>query len=274
MIRLLSMVLILAAGAASACGARNDPCEAGGGIYLIEKPVGVSAPPALMFLHGWGGSAVGTMKKRHVVETALARGYAVIAPQGTPRREGDTGAGWNSFGGPNRRDDVAYLLKVADDVAARHGVDRDRILLGGFSGGGMMTWRTLCDAPEAFAAYAPAAGLLWRPLPKRCAGAAHVLHVHGWTDAVVPIEGRTVGGGTLTQGDLFEGIALLRETLGCAADAPDVFDEVPGIWLRRWTSCAPGASVTLGLHQGAHRIPASLPVLMLDWFEGLDASGG
>ncbi|MEM8752213.1 MAG: polyhydroxybutyrate depolymerase, partial [Pseudomonadota bacterium] len=124
-----------------------------------------------------------------------------------------------------------------------------------------------CDAPAAFAAYAPIAGLLWRPLPESCAGPAAMLHVHGWADPVVPIEGRSVGGGILTQGDLFDGLDVLRAAFGCLRDDPDEYGAEDAYLIRRWTDCAPGASLEMALHPGGHSIPKGWSDLALDWFE-------
>lgn len=267
---ILPLLLLLVPGAASSCGA-DAPCEAGGGVYVAEAPAGPGPHPALLFLHGYGGTGAGILRNRGMVEAALARGYAVIAPQGAPRQEGDTGGSWNSFANPARRDDVAFLAAIADDAAARFGLDRGRMLLAGFSGGGMMAWRVACDAPGGFSAYAPVAGLLWRPLPERCAGPARLLHVHGWSDEVVPLEGRSVAGGRITQGDLFAGLDLLRDAFRCPRDDPDAHGATGPFLTRLWTSCAEGARLGLALHPGGHSIPAGWATLALDWFE---APGG
>ncbi len=270
--RFLLPLLLLFAPPVLACGEAPEPCLAAGGEYLVHVPDAPGPHPALIFLHGYGGTGEGVMGQAAMVETALARGFAVIAPQGMPRREGEKGGAWNSFAAPGRRDDVAFLGGVAEDAAARFGLDRAHVLLAGFSGGGMMTWRVACDAPGAFAAFAPVAGLLWRPLPERCAGPFAMLHVHGWSDPVVPLEGRTVGSGQVTQGDLFAGLALLRATLGCARDAPDAFDRKDDFQIRSWTSCAPGARLDFALWPGGHAAPAGWAALALDWFEALTAA--
>nr|WP_282957556.1 PHB depolymerase family esterase [Oceanicella actignis] len=265
------------AQAGAECGRADAPCVAAGGEYLIALPADPaprpardpSAPrPAVIFLHGHGGRAAAVMRNRPLVEAFLARGLAFIAPQGAPRFAGDRGGGWNARGAPPARDDAAFLSALADDAAARFGLDRRRMLLAGFSSGGMMVWRMACVRPGAFAAHAPVAGLLWRPLPARCAGPTRLLHVHGWSDRVVPLEGRAVAGGRLVQGDLFRGLALLRAAFGCARDAPDAFGRRGALLLRRWRDCAAGGELALALHPGGHRVPREWAALALDWFEG------
>lgn len=266
----LAIALALAtAASAQDCGGPDAPCAAGGGEYHLVAPEGDGPHPALVFLHGFGGTGKGVIRNKGLLAPILERGYAVLAPQALPWREGARGGAWNSMKRSERRDDVAFLNAVVDDAAARFELDRSRVLLGGFSGGGMMTWRMACDAPESFAAYAPIAGLLWRPLPDRCAGVFAMQHAHGWSDPVVPIEGRSVANGAFTQGDLFVGLDLARRALGCAKDDPDEYAATGAFQIRRWTSCAPGAALEMALHPGGHSIPKGWSALALTWFEGL-----
>ncbi|MEM7525130.1 MAG: polyhydroxybutyrate depolymerase, partial [Pseudomonadota bacterium] len=132
---------------------------------------------------------------------------------------------------------------------------------------GMMTWRVACDAPKSFAAYAPIAGLLWRPLPASCAGPVRMQHTHGWSDPVVPIEGRSVASGRFTQGDLFKGFEVLRRASQCAKDDPDDYAETGPYLIRRWTTCAKGHELEMTLHPGGHTIPKGWTTIAIDWFE-------
>ncbi len=271
-VTLTILSLTAPARAGAACGGAEAPCESAGGTYHFA-PAGAKGGPAVIFLHGWGGTGRDVIRNRGLVKAFEERGYALIAPQALPRWEGDKGGGWNSYGRDGGRDDVAFLQDVAVDAAARHGIDRGRIILAGFSGGGMMTWRAACEAPDGFAAYAPIAGLLWRPLPERCASPVRLLHIHGWSDEVVPIEGRSVANGALTQGDLFVGLALMRRTLGCARDDPDAFAARGRFLIRSWTDCASGGGLALALHPAGHATPAGWVGLTLDWFEGAPLGG-
>jgi len=254
---------------ASACGAVDEPCTVEGGIYHAEAPPGDGPHGAVVFLHGWGGRGEGLLRNRGLVEAMHARGYAMVAPQGMPRRAGDRGGSWNTRQNPGGRDDIAFLAAVAADAATRFDLDPARIVLSGFSAGGMMTWRVACSAPGTYPAYAPVAGLLWRPLPEACEGPVRLHHTHGWSDPVVPLEGRIVGSG-IAQGDLFAGLALLRDAGGCKTDAPDGFARKGAYQIRRWTDCAGGFSLEMALHPGGHSIPRGWTALALDWFEGLE----
>ena len=59
------------------------------------------------------------------------------------------------------RDDVAFIRSVIDDAAERFHLDRDRVLLTGFSRGASMVWDVACIAPDTATAYASVSGGFW-----------------------------------------------------------------------------------------------------------------
>lgn len=272
-------VLILAIGLAgpapAACGNEATPCSAPGGTYQAELPLR-EALGAVVFVHGYQSSGEGTMRNRGMVNALLARGYAVIAPDGSPMADRD-GLSWAFRPERGVRDDMAFLRAVRDDAAERFGLDRRRMLLAGFSVGGSMVSYTACSDPSAFAAYAPISGGFWRPHPEFCSGPVRLLHTHGWSDTTVPLEGRILRGDTLAdkdalaQGDIFRTMEIWRAANGCNALRADSF-VTEGPFLRRsWTRCAPGSALELALFPGDHRIPQGWADMALDWFEALPA---
>ncbi len=275
MIAALLLTAVGGGGAVAACDPATAPCryEMESGVYHAALPDGPGPHPALVFLHGWGGTGAATIRNKGLVSAVTDRGYAFIAPTGQPRSGGRSGASWNSRAvtGDGVRDDVFFINTVLAHASKTLDVDRDRVLIGGFSGGGMMSWRIVCDRPETAAAYAPISGLMWRPLPEVCAGPAKLLHTHGWADPVVPMEGRSVAGGRITQGDLFVGLNLLRDAFACRADPPTDTELRGGYWRRAWTNCAPGAHLELAIHPGGHSIPKGWSKMALDWFEATQA---
>jgi polyhydroxybutyrate depolymerase len=196
----------------------------------------------------------------------LGRGYAVIAPDGQPRDNGE-GRSWDFHPDrPATRDETAFLIAVADDAAERYGLDRDRMLLAGFSIGGSMTSYAACQAPEAFAAYAPVAGSFWRPHPAGCAGPVRLLHTHGTADRTVPLTGREIMPG-FVQGNVFEAMEIWRSANGCARSKADR-TTMRGIYtVERWSDCLPGTDLQFALHDGGHNIPKGWAQMAVDWFE-------
>lgn len=259
--RPLAVLALAVLLAGPALGCPGGPCAAGGLDYRIVLPEGDAPHPAVMMLHGFGGSGEGVMRMRGLVEGLRARGWAVIAPDGRPREDGP-GRRW-IFRGPDRDDDA---LRAVRDDAARHGVDPSRVMLAGFSNGGFMATYLACRDPGAFRWFAPVAGGFWRPHPARCAGPVRLLHVHGWADRTVPLEGRPLGNGARLQGDVLEGLAILRAANGCGRPDPTAAWVDGGVLRRRW-DCAEGAALELVVHPGGHAVPSGWATLAVDWAE-------
>lgn len=256
------------------CAGSPGPCKLEGatitGSYHLAMPEG-KAPeggwPALMFLHGWGGDGAAVFRSQSRVAAATVRGYAVIAPDGSPR-EGRDGRSWYFHPGDrDGRDEAAFLRAVADDAAGKFGLNRGRMLLAGFSIGGSMVSYVACEAAESFDAYAPVAGSFWRPHPGNCAGPVRLHHTHGWSDGTVPLEGRSVGGGALTQGDVFASMGIWRKANRCPQANPDQATTEGDFLVRAWNDCADQAALVLALHPGGHIVPEDWTGMVLDWYE-------
>lgn len=259
----------LATAAQAGCGAdAAGPCIIAEGTYHALLPeasaTGQEAMPAVVFLHGYNASGAATLRMRAMVQTFLRSGYAVIAPDGQVARADGKRRSWSvipDMGG--QRDEVGFILDVADDAATRFGLDRDRMLLAGFSLGGSMTTYVACREPQAFAAFAPVAGSFWNPLPQTCTGPVRLFHTHGTADRTVPIKGRQIRPG-LEQGDVMDSLAILAGAGGCAKDREDL--PAQGRFARsRWTGCATGAGIDLALHPGQHGVPEAWAPMVLDW---------
>ncbi|WP_373506239.1 PHB depolymerase family esterase [Aestuariivirga sp.] len=206
---------------------------------------------AVVALHSYKGSGLGLIRNGKMVKALLARGYAVIAPEGI-------GGSWNFRA--QGRDDVAFIRAVADDATRRGNIERGRILLAGFSVGGSMVAYVACRTPEAFKGYAPVSGNFWKPEPKTCAGPVNYLHTHGFRDTTMPIAGRSVGSG-LRQANLLESLATLARASGCKDS------EITVAATRSWSGCQ--TNLRLVMHPGGHSVPRFWADAAIDWFEGL-----
>ncbi|MBT0958360.1 alpha/beta fold hydrolase [Alphaproteobacteria bacterium KMM 3653] len=263
---------------AAACSTET-PCPVGDRAYYVAAPEGGTQDgPAVVYIHGFGGSGAGALRNSGMVNDFLARGYTVIAPDGVVR-EGRNGRSWRfhpASGG--QADEIAFLQDVRDDAIARLGLNPEGVILAGFSIGGSMTAYTACAAPESFAAYAPLSGNFWRPHPAECAGPVQMLHTHGWRDGTVPIEGRVVNRverdrpDAFAQGDIHYALGLWRDTNGCTDYQARSFDTSTPFWQRSWTGCESGSALTFALFDGGHVVPRGWPDLVVDWVEALPAN--
>ena len=258
----------LANPALAKCGVDPGPCLMMDGEYDLALPdTTQSDPPVVMFLHGAGSSGANVIKNKKLINSLLARGYAVLAPTAQRTFRGGSGYVWNFFPGWEGRDENQFLQDVASDASERFGLSRGHMLLAGFSAGGFMVNYLACDIPGAFAAYASVSGGFWRPQPDQCTGPVRLFHTHGWADKTVPLEGRVLGGGRFEQGDIFAGLEVWRTANVCAGQNPDSYTKTGDFWRRKWTDCAPDSALELAMFPGGHRVPAGWGDMVLDWFE-------
>lgn len=118
---------------------------------VLPEGLDTSKPaPVIIALHGFGGNAkelVGAWKN-----AAAAIGAILIVPQ-APNATGP-GFEWG-----NMRQAEFLTLKVLDDAARKHKIDESRIILSGFSQGGMMAYSIAFKNPKRFRGVIPVAAV-------------------------------------------------------------------------------------------------------------------
>jgi polyhydroxybutyrate depolymerase len=167
--------------------------------------------PLVFLLHGSNGNGAGILAQSGLEATSKRNGFLLAAPDGGIAT--DKGYVWNIPGvptvtgkvpGPEDADDVAFLGKAIDWLAARGCVDRRRVYATGLSGGGRMSSWLGCVAAERFAAIAPVVGLRAGnpsaadprfPDPATCTPSKPmpVIAFAGGKDATNPIQGGGAG---------------------------------------------------------------------------------
>lgn len=217
------VALCALAGASHACGPESD-CVIGARHYRIAMPEQPGAAPvgAIVFAHGYRGSARGVMRNMGLRRMVSDMGLALIAVKsarddwdipGAPSDMASTGAV-----------EMAYFESVIADATTRFAIDPDRIMMSGFSAGGMVTWELACQRPDLFAGFAPLSGTFWQGPPASCAGPASVIHIHGTTDRTVPLAGRPIG--PTRQGNVMQVLAMYRALGGFAATVTAQVDDM------------------------------------------------
>ena len=243
------------------------PCTVPEGAYFAAAPTwhaGDPPRPAVVFLHGAGGSGAVAVEDPSLGPPITGRGYVLLAPTGQARPDRD-GFFWSLGSRPPLRDEAAFLAYVLDDAAARFHLDRNRVFVTGFSMGAGVVWQLACHDPSAYAAYGPVAGGFWRGQPTGCAGPVKLLLTHGWRDDAVPLEGWEQD--QAVEGGIFDEVQLWRRLNGCPNPHADSFAAIAQFWQRTWTDCAPGSALTFVLHPDGHEVPAGWADMALDWFE-------
>ncbi len=145
--------------------------------------------PLVLVLHGRPSNSTGMAYITEVHKVAEKYGFITIYPDGINRE-------WNY---PkdllqytrNKRDDVAFLVTLVDDLGIDLNIDRSRVYVTGFSNGGFMTQRVACEAPNTFAAYGVVGATVFHGMAAICyeAPPVPILFIHGTEDVSIPWEG-------------------------------------------------------------------------------------
>jgi polyhydroxybutyrate depolymerase len=198
---LVALTAIFGAHPALACGATSN-CKIGDRFYRIRMPANIQEGQtvgAVVFAHGYQGTAAGVMRNKRLKRVAERLGVALIAVKSSRQDWALPGA---PSGGPKPGfDELRYFDAVVADATARFPINPSQMMVTGFSAGGMMVWHLICHRSELFAAFAPMAGTFWKPEPATCdTPPTSVVHIHGDKDKTVPLGGRAIG--AAHQGDV------------------------------------------------------------------------
>jgi polyhydroxybutyrate depolymerase len=152
--------------------------------YWLYIPENLREDAPLVFvLHGYGGKAEGY--RPEMVQTAKKHGFAVCYPQG--EKDGKGKNCWNvgyPFQKGLKTDDVDFLCDLAKYLQKKYGFKKENTFFSGMSNGGEMCYLMAAVKPDAFAAYAPIAGLTmeWSYKKYTPIKAVPLMEVHGTMD--------------------------------------------------------------------------------------------
>ncbi len=246
-----TLVALLHPIASFACGPDTD-CQIGDRHYRIALPGGQGGDlvGAVVFAHGYRGSADAVMKNAALRRMVSDMGLALIALKSA---DDD----WVIPYAPRHMDsdgsvEFRYVEAVLEDAAHRFPIDGTRLIAAGFSAGGMMVWNLACAMPERFAGFAAIAGTFWMRPPAQCTEpVASLVHIHGASDPTVPLEGRAIL--DTRQGDVAKALDMY-EALGEFKHSGEMSFGDLTCQMRRNAS---GEILDFCLHPGGHSFRSS-----------------
>ena len=244
--------------------------------YRLRVPVGYDPAhpaPLLVLLHGYGSSGAELESFFSAASLADSKGVFVAIPDGT--KDGAGKRFWNATDaccnfGNAKVDDVAYLVALLDDVAARHAIDPKRVFLVGHSNGGYFAHRAACERAERIAGIVSIAGMTWKDASK-CTPSAPVAvaQIHGDADSVVHLDGGHIRDDPSrpeypSARETVAGWAAKDHCTGPLARADTALDLDPQLagaetTIERATGCPAGAAAELWTVHGMGHMPRASP---------------
>jgi poly(3-hydroxybutyrate) depolymerase len=154
--------------------------SAGRPFYLHARSRGGLPQPLVLVLHGLYQTPAEVEDATGAVSYSEQQHFTLVYPIGEHEA-------WNA-GSCCRADtanDVGYLVDLVRYVSTLTPVDLHRVYIAGFSNGGMMAWRAVCQTRGVFAG----AGVMAGALLVKCPRPVHVVDLHGLRDRTVPYGG-------------------------------------------------------------------------------------
>jgi polyhydroxybutyrate depolymerase len=232
--------------------------------YVLSVPKSRRPLPTVIALHGSLLNAQIMIMSMGLEPLVDREGLAAVYPNAVLGQWNDGRPAAAKWAG-RRVDDVAFMRRLVAHLVHTGVSDPQRVYVTGFSNGGMMALRLMCEAPELIAAAAPISATLAADFAGGCKPArpTPMLLMNGTADPLVPYGGGEVafGGGRVLSTNAT--IRFVRKTNGCADGVtlnrlPDV-DRNDGsrVIIASWTNCTSAAPVVLyRIEGGGHRIPS------------------
>jgi predicted peptidase len=145
--------------------------------YALSLPeAGKGASPLILSLHyaGHGAAYYGRVMLESLVEPALRELDAVIVAPDCPS------ASWTT------KESEEAVLALLDFVSSSYGTDPERVVVAGYSMGGMGVWHLVSRHPERFSAAIPMAGAP-RDADLERVARTPLYAIHSRIDEVVPL---------------------------------------------------------------------------------------
>jgi polyhydroxybutyrate depolymerase len=226
--------------------------------YLLQPAEGLGKgerSALVVVLHQEGGTPAGVAAETGL-QALRKQGATLVYPAGVDR-SWDAGA---CCGTPkaNGVDDVQFLEDVFADAAEQAPVDPDRTALVGYSSGGMLTYRYVCDRPGTLAAAVVVSGSLESPCGKQIT-TPDVLALHGKSDGTIGVDRpKFIKALGLAPRPVLSTLGILTRSAGCKDDPTTT--QVEDAEVRSWDDCRGGdvqAQIVTGKGHGWAKLDAS-----------------
>jgi polyhydroxybutyrate depolymerase len=200
--------------------------------------------PLLIVLHGRGQSESSVLSMTGFLRLAQQRQAVLLLPVGE-QRSWNVGHGCCGFAGVHQASDVPFVAAIVADALRRWPIDSQRVYLVGYSNGGKLAYRAVCEHPALFAAVATYGAVPLSPCSPGTPGVSIMLAA-GSEDQVLPFQGKPAGHPPLPS--VAQALTWLRAQDGCSANAQTA--RAGSAVVQRWAGCAGGTDVESVVYPG------------------------
>lgn len=249
-----SAAVIPVSGVSSFSESRKFDGQRRNALYIHRQNYSTTTKaPLVVMLHPRTSSSEQMANLTMVMELVRDYGIFVILPDAVGGDWADDPA---ETGRPN---DVGYITSLINGAVKRFPIDARKVYMAGYSDGGNMTARYLCEMPAKVAAAGTNASSIKGTLNRVCspALATPIIMINGTGDSIAPYEGML---GMLAVQDAAKRWAQFN---GCPAapvrtSLPDLVADGTTTYVDEYTACASGGSVALyTVNKGGHVWPGS-----------------
>jgi len=244
-------------------GDHNESLEVGAGAgrmtrtFVVHVPPGFDGKakvPAVIMLHGAGGSGEGAIPQTGWGAKSDREGFIAVFPDGMPPRPALPARFllnprlWNDGSGRGaiavkEVDDLGFISAMIDFLEAHYAADPARIYCTGFSNGASMTFSVGLNLSNRIAAIAPVSGHLFYT-GKQLAYPVPLLFIIGTKDPLNPIDGGNVKlpwGNTQYHPPIEDSLKEWELMLGCGPEVQTARGN--GVMEITYDHCAKGGEV-------------------------------
>lgn len=263
---ILTLLYLVGIASAHADETLNYPWQTASRTVILHTPASLTTPsaPLIIALYGSDDNAKGFQKAIRWDQVADRENLIVAYPDAIDGR-------WNYKRSPLAKvplingqpvDDIGFLRTMIDDLVARHGVDKNRIYVTGFSLGGLMSFTLACALPDKIAAIATISSTMTEGQIEDCKPGhpKPVMMVNGTSDSSLPYDG-AVWRNTrfLSVPDTLDYWQQINECFGPGSGQPLPHlnkNDLTHATLFNWTGCSRGAGLRLyKIENGGHSWP-------------------
>jgi polyhydroxybutyrate depolymerase len=224
-------------------------------VFIHPSTTSASKAPALILLHGEGGSPIDLANNTKIGLLAENLGFWVIIPPQANKQ-------WNTYAkSKDTVDDVGFLKTLIQMAVQQYPIDSTRMSMAGMSDGGFMTMRMACEQPQLLASVSAVAAEMLSSESRICAPARPLptLYIMGTADPIVAYNGSTAFTGAVNAFNMWTGFNGCNTSQTSKQQLQTTVNDGTTVTLQHNASCTSRGEVDLyTVNNGGHAWPGAI----------------